>query len=74
MRKAVAGAQAQVVTGKDDRLLRRADVTVDLAVSDPKVREALGELAGARLTLALAVENLNRPVEVTVPQPQGGRR
>jgi hypothetical protein len=74
VRNAVAGAQAQVVTGKDDRLLRRADVTVDLAVSDPKVREALGELAGARLTLALAVENLNRPVEVTVPQPQGGRR
>ena len=74
VRKAVAGAQAQVVTGKDDRLLRRADVTVDLAVSDPKVREALGELAGARLTLALEVKDLNRPVEVAVPQPQGGRR
>lgn len=74
VRKAVAGAQAQVVTGKDDRLLRRADVTVDLAVADPKVREALGELAGARLTLALEIKDLNRPVEVAVPQPQGGRR
>ena len=74
VRKAVAGARAQVVTGKDDRLLRRADVTVDLAVTDPRVREALGELAGARLTMALEVKDLNRPVDVTVPQPQGGRR
>ena len=74
VRKAVAGARAEVVTGKDDRLLRRADVSVELAVNDPKVREALGELAGARLTLALEVKDLNRPVEVAVPQPQGGRR
>ena len=74
VRKAVAGARAEVVTGKDDRLLRRADVSVELAVTDPRVREALGELAGARLTLALEVKDLNRPVEVAVPQPQGGRR
>ena len=74
VRKAVAGARAEVVTGKDDRLLRRADVSVDLAVTDPRVREALGELAGARLTLALEVKELNRPVEVAVPQTAGGRR
>ena len=72
VRKAVAGARAEVVTGKDDRLLRRADVSVDLAVTDPRVREALGELAGARMTLTLAVTELNRPVDV--PIPQGVRR
>lgn len=74
VRRAVTGATAQVVTGKEDRLLRRADVSVDLAVTDPEVRKALGDLAGARLGLTLEVKELNRPVEVTVPQPQGGRR
>lgn len=74
VRQAVAAAQAEVVTGKEDRLLRRADVSVDLAVTDPRVREALGELAGARLTLALEVTDLNRPVQVTVPQTGAGRR
>lgn len=67
VRKAVSGARAEVVTGKDDRLLRRAEVSVDLAVTDPKVREALRELAGARLTLTLAVTEHNQPVEVTIP-------
>jgi len=73
VRRAVTGANAEVVTGKDDRLLRRADVSVDLAVADPRVREALGDLAGARLTLVLEVTELNRPVEVTVPQAQARR-
>ena len=58
----MAGARAEVVTGRDDRLLRRANVSVDLAVTDPQVRDALGDLAGARLTLTL---------EVTEPQPAG---
>jgi hypothetical protein len=71
VRKAVAAAKAEVVTGKDDRLLRRADVSVDLAVSDPKVREALGQLAGARLTMTLEVKDLNHPVDVPVPQSAG---
>ena len=67
VRKAVSAAGAEVVTGKDDRLLRRANVSVDLAVADPKVREALGDLAGARLALSLEVTNLNQPVEVAGP-------
>ena len=74
VRRAVAAARAEVVTGRDDRLLRRADVSVDLAVTDPRVREALGDLAGARLAMGLEVRELNRPVDVAVPQPQGGRR
>ncbi len=67
VRKAVAAAGADVVTGRDDRLLRRASASVDLAVADPKVREALGDLAGARLALSLEVTNLNQPVEVAAP-------
>lgn len=74
VRRAVAAARAEVVTGRDDRLLRRADATVDLALTDSRVREALGDLAGARLTMTLEVTGLNRPVEVAVPEPQGGRR
>ncbi len=74
VRQAVAGARAEVVTGREDRLLRRADVSVDLAVTDERVRQALGGLAGARLALALEVTELNRPVEVTVPQAATARR
>lgn len=74
VRRAVADARAEVITGREDRLLRRADVSVDLAVTDPRVRDALGDLAGARLTMALEVTSLNSPVAVTVPQPPGGRR
>lgn len=67
VRGAVAGARAEVVMGKDDRLLRRASASVDLAVTDPQVREALGDLAGARLTLTLEVTAINQPVEVAAP-------
>jgi hypothetical protein len=74
VRRAVADARAEVVTGRNDRHLRRADVSVELAVTDSRVRDALGDLAGARLTLTLEVKDRNRPVEVTVPRPQGSRR
>jgi len=67
VRRAVAAARADVVTGKGDHLLRRANASVDLAVTDPKVREALGDLAGARLALSLEVTNINKPVQVAEP-------
>lgn len=67
VRNAVSAARADVVTGKADRLLRRANASVDLAVTDPQVREALGDLAGARLTLTLEVTGINQPVEVAAP-------
>ena len=65
--EAATASSADVVTSKEDRLLRRADVSVTLAVSDPEVREALGDLAGARLRLALEVSEINRPVQVADP-------
>ena len=67
VRRAAGETTAEVVTGADDRLLRRADVSVTLAVVDPRVREALGDLAGARLRLALEVTEINRPVQVAEP-------
>lgn len=67
VRRAVSAASAEVVTGRDDRLLRRAAVTVELAVSDARVREALGDLAGARLSMELDLRRLNEPVEVATP-------
>jgi len=62
------GPTVEVVTGKEDRLLRRADVSVTLAVVDPRVRDALGDLAGARLRMALDVAEINRPVQVADPK------
>jgi hypothetical protein len=73
VRRAVTLARAELVTGQEDRLLRRADAVVELAVTEPTVREALGDMAGARLSLQLEVTDLNRPVTVAVPQAAGRR-
>jgi len=67
VRRAATETTAEVVTGKEDRLLRRADASITLAVTDPEVREALGELSGARLRLGLDVSEINRPVQVADP-------
>lgn len=67
VRRAATVTTAEVVTGADDRLLRRADVSVTLAVTDARVREALGDLAGARLRLFPEVTEINRPVQVADP-------
>ncbi len=67
VRRAAGETTAEVLTGAEDRLLRRADVSVTLAVVDPRVRQALGDLAGARLRMALEVTELNRPVQVADP-------
>ena len=68
VRRSATVTTAEVVTGKEDRLLRRADVSVTLAVVDPKVRDALGDLAGARLRMSLDVAEINRPVQVADPK------
>ena len=64
VRAAARETHAAVVVGREDRFLRELEATVDLAVDDPRVREALGRLSGARLRLLLDLSRLNRPVPV----------
>jgi hypothetical protein len=65
---AVRSAIVEVWTGTDDRLLRRLVLDVDLELGgSAELREALGQLAGAQLQLALRISNPNEPVTVEAP-------
>jgi hypothetical protein len=67
--RATREAKLRLFTGKEDRLLRRLDVDVDLGFAVPaQLRNALGNLVGARIEFELRVDDPNRPVTVTKPQ------
>jgi len=67
-RRAVRSATAEVLTGKDDRLLRRLAFDVDLGVQgSEQLRQILGSLAGAHVDFELTVTNPNQPVQVEAP-------
>jgi hypothetical protein len=60
---AVRSATIDVYTGKEDRLLRKLDISIDFAPEAAKVKELLG--ASVRFTLAIS--NPNEPVTVETP-------
>lgn len=67
--RATRSARLQLFTGKEDRLLRRLDIDVDLGFDVPSdLRTALGSLVGARIDFELSVDDPNRPVKVEEPQ------
>lgn len=72
VRRAVRSATVELLVGAEDDLLRQLDLVIELSVRDAAVRRALKGLAGARLSLELDVERVNRPVTVEVPA--GARR
>lgn len=67
VRRAVQSSSVEVLTGRDDRLLRRARVIIELGPRGQELRQALGRLAGARLAIDIAVDHPNRPVTVRPP-------
>jgi hypothetical protein len=60
---AVRSATIDVYTGKDDRLLRKLDVSIDFAPAATKVKD----LVGASVRFTLAISNPNEPVTVETP-------
>ena len=67
--RATRSAKLELFTGKDDRLLRRLDLDVDLGFDVPgDLRAALGRLVGARIDFELTVDDPNEPVEVAEPE------
>ena len=65
---AVAHATAEVFTGKDDRLLRRLRVYLDLGPDVPgALRGALGSVVGAKVDLELTIEHPNQAVSIHEP-------
>jgi hypothetical protein len=67
--RATRSAKLRLFTGEEDRLLRRLDIDVDLGFRVPsELRDALGNLVGARIDFQLRVEEPNRPVTVDEPE------
>lgn len=66
--RAVETATIEILSGKDDRLLRRLLIDAEFGVDVPDdVRAALGSFAGAHVTFDLMIVNPNEPVEVEAP-------
>lgn len=70
VRKAVSSSTGEMLTGKDDRLLRHLQVAIDIkpGADQEKLREALGNLTGTRLRFSLDVTKVNEPVQVAEPR------
>lgn len=70
VRESVSTASAELLTGKEDRLLRHLHVEIDIEpqADQEELRSALGDLTGARLQFSLDVSKLNAPVEVPEPR------
>jgi hypothetical protein len=68
VRKAVRSSNVEIITGRDDHLLRELRVTIGLEVNArERLRTALGRLAGVQLSMHLAVAAPNRPIRVVAP-------
>lgn len=68
LREATRDSSVEVVTGKDDRLLRRLALSADLGFDVPQSLEhTLGTTVGAKIEFLLAVDRPNTPVQVRGP-------
>jgi hypothetical protein len=68
LERATRSAHLRLFTGREDRLLRRLEIDVDLGFEvAPDLRAALGSRVGARIEFDLAVDDPNRPVTVDEP-------
>ena len=69
LEKAVKSAPLELVTGKDDRLLRRLKLDLDIGLDAPReLAGGLGELRGAKVTFDMRIEEPNGPVTVREPK------
>lgn len=68
LEKAVRSSTLEVLTGKEDRLLRRLTVDMDIGVEAQELAGGLGELSGAKVTLEITLADLNGAVEVAAPE------
>jgi hypothetical protein len=68
VKRAVRSAKLEVLTGKQDRILRRLSMNVDLGAKAPReFGNALEGLLGVRFRLELSIQNPNRDVNVQTP-------
>ena len=68
LENAVQSSRIEVVSGAEDRLLRRLLIEVELALGDDvELAETLGPLAGTSFTIDMSISEPNQPIEVQAP-------
>lgn len=68
LENAVQSSHMEVVSGAEDRLLRRLLIEVELALDEEqRLAEVLGPLAGAGFRVDMSISEPNQPVEVEAP-------
>lgn len=68
LENAVDRARIELLTGAEDRLLRRLSIAIEFALDESlELTEILGPLAGATFELDLEISDPNEPVEVEAP-------
>jgi hypothetical protein len=66
--RATRSATLELLTGKEDRLLRRLEIAVDLGFDVPSgLSDALGTVVGARVDFELGIGDPNEPVRISEP-------
>lgn len=68
LRESVQDARLEVLTGKNDRLLRRLRITAKFDPQLPEELEELAQAAGATVEFELEIADPNQPVEVEAPE------
>lgn len=69
LERAVRSSSLDVLTGKEDRLLRRLTLDLEIGLSAPReLAGGLGLLRGANVRLDLRIEDPNAPVDVEEPE------
>jgi hypothetical protein len=68
LRDAVESSEFELLTGEDDRLLRRLSLAAVIAADVPEeLREALGDVVGGEFSFLLELDRPNEPVEISLP-------
>ena len=68
LENAVESSSMEIITGSEDRLLRRLLIEVELALGeDVELAEVLGPLAGTSFIIDMSISEPNQPIEVEPP-------
>jgi hypothetical protein len=72
LRQAVESTSFKLLVGKEDRLLRRLEMSIDFAPgASRRLGEELSSLVQARLAMELAIDDPNSAIEIE--EPEGAR-
>lgn len=66
--RAVQESRVEIMTGKDDRILRRLELSIRFGAKSKAARRVIGELGAPQLDLVLELDRVNEEVRVVAPK------